>query len=328
VRAEGATVVYAGRRRPALLPGTVVLDDWAVLPRPLNEALAVAERLVVLDALSFPYESLDEVGWDVPMALALPSELGLDAWRALLGPPVLSRLTLDDLVIGGDDAGWERLAEEFALPRGQWLAGPADDAGLVAHVLAGAPPCLGRREEKAAFLREAAAVAEAAGRATGPSPSALVLGCGRGAWAQVLARLGYAPVGFDCDLEGLAEARRNFPGLAFREGGEPGGLAGAPEACAVALLAGGLAAQAPGHRQQVLAQAWEALRPGGSLLVLDHLAGRPGEPGRMAADEMIAAVQAAAAGEAVLDDVRARLDAGASPPGRGLLAFRRPGPEG
>jgi hypothetical protein len=48
----------------------------------------------------------------------------------------------------------------------------------------------------------------------------------------------------------------------------------------------------------------------------------------MAAGEMIAAVQVAAAGEAVLDDVRARLDAGASPPGRGLLAFRRPGPGG
>ena len=102
----------------------MVLDDREVLPRQLHQALTGAERLVVLDALSFPYESLDDDEWDLPMALALPPGLSFDARRALLGPPVLSRLGCDDLVADGDAAGWGRwLADEFVLPRGQFLAG-------------------------------------------------------------------------------------------------------------------------------------------------------------------------------------------------------------
>ncbi len=299
-----------------------------MLPRELHQALDGAERLVVLDALSFPYESLDEAEWDLPMALALPSGLAFDTLRALLGPPVLSRLGLHDLVACRADALVELAADEFLLPRGRLLGGFEGEAALVAHVAAGAAPALGTRMAKASFQARAAAVADAAGRPLGEASRALVVGCGRGAWAQVLARLGYSPVSFDADREALEEARRHFPGFVFFEAGGGGSLAGAPDVTGLALLAGVLARLDPPGRARVLEQAWAGLHPGGVLLVIDRLVGQSGEPGWMAAGEVVAAVSEASAGAAALEDVRALRSATGALHETGLLAFRRPGGEG
>ena len=328
MRAEaGATVVYTGRCRPELPPGLPALDEWGALPRQLHEVLAGAGRLVVLDAPSFPYESLSEAEWDLPMALALPPGLGFDTLAALLGPPVLSRLGLHDLVAGDDATGWDLVADEFVLPRGRFVAA-AGDAALVAHVTGGDPPALGDRAAKAAFRAQAdAAVAAAAGSSTGEASRALVVGCGRGAWAQVLARLGYAPVSFDLDREAVQEARRHFPGLAFHEFDGDTGLGGAPDDASLALLAGTFTRLEPSVRARVLGQAWAGLRPGGGLLVLDRLVGEPGEPGWMAVSDLVAAMAEASTGEAALEDVRSLRLGGEALHGSGLLSFRKPGTE-
>jgi hypothetical protein len=327
VRAEaGATVVYTGRCRPELPPGLPVLDEWGVLPRQLHEVLAGAGRLVVLDAPSFPYESLSEAEWDLPMALALPPGLGFDTLAALLGPPVLSRLGLHDLVAGDDATGWDLVADEFVLPRGRFVAA-AGDAALVAHVTGGDSPALGDRAAKAAFRAQAAAVAAAAGNSAGEASRALVVGCGRGAWAQVLARLGYAPVSFDLDREAVQEARRHFPGMAFHEFDGDAGLGGAPHDAGLALLAGIFTRLEPSGRARVLGQAWAGLRPGGVLLVLDRLVGEPGEPGWMAVSDLVAAVSEASAGAAGLEDVRSLRSEAGGLHETGLLSFRKPGTE-
>ena len=154
------------------------------------------------------------------------------------------------------------------------------------------------------------------------------MGCGRGAWAQVLARLGYAPVSFDLDPAALGEARRHFPDLVFHQFEGDLDRDGAPDATGLALFAAALTRLDLPGRARALGRAWAGLRPGGVLVVVDRLIGEPGEPGWMAAGEVVAAVSEASAGAAALEDVRSLRTGSGGLRRTGLLAFRRPGGEG
>ncbi|MFH1330805.1 MAG: hypothetical protein ABIJ48_09185, partial [Actinomycetota bacterium] len=136
------------------------------------------------------------------------------------------------------------------------------------------------------------------------------------------------PVSFDLDRAALQQARRHFPGLAFHEFSGDAGLGGAPDDAGLALVAGTLSRLDPPARARVLGQAWAGLRPGGALLVLDRLVGEAGEPGWLAAGEVVATMAEASAGEAALEDVRALRSVAGGLHETGVLAFRRPGGEG
>src|ERR671920_1621252 len=88
---------YAGRFSEEVsgagLPGDhTVLSDWDVLPAQLASALEPASVLVVLDMLSFPFESLTGDLVDVPLILLLPPGSDANFLTAVFGRNAFSRL--------------------------------------------------------------------------------------------------------------------------------------------------------------------------------------------------------------------------------------------
>ncbi len=111
-------VVYAGRfseriAKAGLPPDCLVLSDWQVLPAQLGSALRRATDLIILDPLSFPFESMTDEQRDMPIVLTIPTGSESFAIDEVLGEPLLSNLGLFDRIVTGDDALWNELAQKY-----------------------------------------------------------------------------------------------------------------------------------------------------------------------------------------------------------------------
>jgi SAM-dependent methyltransferase len=329
--AAGVPVVYAGRRQIDLPVhrDIVVLDEWEALPRDLGEALEQATQLIILDPLSFPFESLAPRLWDVPMAVAVPPGIGSGELHALLGGPALSRLGFHDLVIGAG-ARWGELARTYHLPQANGLPFASTEASAAVLYLAEQAAihqevqaqlearsarrryawALRTRAGKSAWSLEAGAVAEEFKRVATTVPrsasgSAVVLGCGSGEWLMVAKRAGFRVIGFDLNHAAVQRARFNYPEVRVHHPGlRPTGF-GLHEAADVALVAGVLGTLNEEARLRMLSWMWAALRPGGSLVVLDDFVGDPGGGSWIPAAMLTAAMLEVTANHAVLEEARA-----------------------
>lgn len=330
-----STVVYTGRWRleAADDPDLVLLDDWDTLPRDLTGALAEAAQLIVLDPYSFPFESLAPRLWDVPMAVALPGELPTERIHALFGEPVLSRLGFHDVLIGAGDH-LTSLARTYHLPLSNHLdpAGGSmaaaveylvDQAALHRDVLSRLRERPGPRRHgwvlrtragKSAFNVEAGAVAQELRRVSsavpwGTSGRAVVLGCGAGEWLLVAQRAGFKVTAFDLSPAAVQRAHFNYPDVPVRHPGLQPATHHLSETADVVLMAGTLGSLNHDARLRMLGWMWSALRPGGSLMVLDDFVGDRGGDWIPAAD-LTPLVLEATANHAVLENARAlRLEA-------------------
>jgi ubiquinone/menaquinone biosynthesis C-methylase UbiE len=117
-------VFYAGRFSEEVadagLPGDhTVLSDWDVLPAQLSAALERASVLVVLDMLSFPFESLTDDLQDVPLILLLPAGLDATFLATVFGKAAFSRLGFFDRIAAADDDLWAELRRKYGLTEGQ-----------------------------------------------------------------------------------------------------------------------------------------------------------------------------------------------------------------
>lgn len=345
------TVVYAGRR-PIELPAgpeVVLLDDWQALPRDLERALDRAARLIILDPLSFPFESLAPRLWDVPMAVALPDDPGFPELDSLLGAPLLSRLGFHDLLVGSPER-CGAFARAYHLPRANCLEGvSADPAALIPtmagqailhrEVLAQLQARAARRRDawvlhtragKSAFNVESAAVAlelkrVAAGLPWGTSGRAVVLGCGSGEWIMVALRAGLRVTGFDLSHSAVRRAHFNYPEVPVRHPGLEPATHGAAESADVALVAGALGPLNPEARGRMLEWMWSMLRPGGCLVILDDCVGERGGAW-IPVEDLTATIVEMTANHAVLQEARAlRLD-GESFHRVGLITYAKLGP--
>jgi len=346
----GATVVYAGRGQVDLPDGGdfVLLRDWNTLPRDLARALETTGLLIVLDPFSFPFESLTPRLWDVPLAVALPAKLSTEELHALFGEPVFSRLGFHDLLIGAGERFGE-LARTYHLPLAHHLepAGVgmpeavrqlAGQAALHRMVLARLQERPGRRRDgwvlrtragKSAFNVEAGAVALelrrlAATLPWGTSGRAVVLGCGSGEWLQVLQRAGYKVTAFDLSQAAVQRARFNYPEVPVRHPGLQPATHNLVETADVVLMAGTLCSLNYDARLRMLRWMWSALRPGGSLLVLDDFVGDRGGSWIPAGD-LTELVVEATANHATLENARALRLEGESFHRVGLITYAKLG---
>ena len=146
----GGTIVYAGTV-PAPDQAGTVLTEWEVLPAELYPLLAVAERLIVLEPGSFPFDSLRGRDWDLPMAVLLADE-NLERVSATFGPCLLRHLGPGDLIAGPGSIR-DGLLSRFGLSARAWL--DESDGGSVVSV---ACSRLVSRSEKSAYRARAAAV--------------------------------------------------------------------------------------------------------------------------------------------------------------------------
>jgi ubiquinone/menaquinone biosynthesis C-methylase UbiE len=117
-------VFYAGRFSEEVadvgLPGDhTVLSDWDVLPAQLSATLERASVLVVLDMLSFPFESLTDDLQDVPLILLLPAALDATFLATVFDKAAFSRLGFFDRIAAADDDLWAELRRKYGLTEGQ-----------------------------------------------------------------------------------------------------------------------------------------------------------------------------------------------------------------
>lgn len=145
----GHRLWYSGAAGEATAAGFEVLDEFSVLPRDLLPRMAVAASLVVAEPCSFPFESLRDADWDVPMAVAVPPG-GVSPIRADLGAVALRRLGALDRLVCSPDA-WPDAAGEFG-----WVDQMRSDS------LTSAAAALGDRRHKGRFRARAVEVARVA----------------------------------------------------------------------------------------------------------------------------------------------------------------------
>ena len=135
VRVASELVVYVGRSDVAVPEGAGRLTDRDVYASTLTTALGEAALLVILDALSFPYEMLSEAQWDVPMLVSVPDELPAGDVVDVLAP-VFDRLGFFDLFAVTSDEAWEALRARHAWGMGQRVPVRADDPeGVVRYAV-------------------------------------------------------------------------------------------------------------------------------------------------------------------------------------------------
>ncbi len=117
-------VFYAGRFADEVsgagLPENCrVLSDWDVLPSSLATAMRGAASLVVLDVFSFPFETMTEEQWDVPLVAALPGGFDGEFLEKVFGEPLLERLSFFDRVtVRGADL-WDDLSRRYGWSESQ-----------------------------------------------------------------------------------------------------------------------------------------------------------------------------------------------------------------
>lgn len=100
------------------------LDGWSADRSELLRRLDAAGSLVVLDAMSFPWESLREHDRDLPLTVVLPQQLGVPALDEVLGKPLLRHLTPADRLVDDRADVRRELGLRWRLPEDAWLDEP------------------------------------------------------------------------------------------------------------------------------------------------------------------------------------------------------------
>lgn len=121
----GDTFVWSGRHVNALPDG---LDEWKCDRVELYARLDSAPELVVIDALSFPWESLRPRDRDIPLVVALPPELDAMSMPQVLGDVLLRHLTPHDRLIEARADVRDSVSRAFGLLPDVWL--PGDNADI------------------------------------------------------------------------------------------------------------------------------------------------------------------------------------------------------
>jgi FkbM family methyltransferase len=129
----GGRLVWAGRTTVA--PDGAV-DGWSCDQAGLLAMLDQASELVVLDALSFPWDSLRNSDRDVPVVVALPPECDAATLNVVLGQPLLRHLTPYDRLIDPRPDVRAVLQRRWGLAEENWLHvdGATPEAVLAALV--------------------------------------------------------------------------------------------------------------------------------------------------------------------------------------------------
>lgn len=141
---EACPVFYAGRFADGVsgadLPdGSVILNDWDVLPSSLATPMRRATSLVVLDVFSFPFETMSEEQWDVPLVITLPGGFDADFLQKIFGEPLFERLGYFDRVAVHNTELWDDLSRRYGWSESQLIQlereNPPEIASRIAALL-------------------------------------------------------------------------------------------------------------------------------------------------------------------------------------------------
>ncbi len=314
--ASGRPVFYAGRfvrqvKEAGPPEDVVVLGDWDVLPADLA-SVEDAPALVVLDPLSFPFDSLTGALRDVPLVVHLPGGLDADFLRAVFGEPAFGRLGFFDRVATADDGIWMDLSQEYRWAGGQLVrldnAEPADVFDEIAAVLRDEALTVGpdRGPGKAIHRAQRAALdprfaAARGGRAPDVPFRVLEVGSGAGRWAASFGPAEYR--GLDVDDESVRAARSEWPKIPFERLDPSLRFPHGDEAFDLVFCVNFLAKYPVSEKRRVLGEMWRVTRPGGWMLFLEDFV-RTGTPEHVVSiSEFVEAVLVATDWQVVMEHV-------------------------
>lgn len=309
----GTPVVYAGRFadeiRGAVEPGgATILDDWDVLPAHLAATARDAAAIVVLDALSFPFEALVGRSRNVPLVVLLPDK---DAafLSTVFGETVFEDLGFFDRFVSRDSAVWEVLRREFNWAERQRLVVGGGDLGSVATEILGRISGEDGRADKATQrVREAAILPRfAAARGLDPEESpmdVLQVGVGDGRWTGGFDLAGTRFYGVDQNRDAVVQARFNFPEGRFVELDDDLSLPYEDEQFDLVFSVGELGRHPLPAKRSLVSEMWRVARPGGRLLFLeDFVDGQESAPHTVSINAFRGVLMGATAGQIVLEHV-------------------------
>ncbi len=128
-RSAGDRVVWGGRGTDQ---PTGALHGWNCGRTRLLAALEHASELVILDALSFPWESLGAGDRDVPLVVVLPDSCDAATINAVLGRVLLDHLTPHDRLVENRADVRAALAADWCVGDGMWLGDSNTDTTVSA----------------------------------------------------------------------------------------------------------------------------------------------------------------------------------------------------
>ncbi len=327
-------VVYAGRYPAPTVEGARTLDDAQVLPVTLLPTLDVADELVVLDPLSFPWEQLTRRHWDLPMTINLPAVLPLPQLLAVLDRPLMSQLTLFDRFVLEDWTMRVGLRNRYGWSRHELLRPDNDDpAGVQAAVARSrdrTERAGGTRHPKAMQRVHAGALhtgVDAALRAqpTSRAFTALVVSEHVERWMSALLPPAASVTAVERDERRLEGARAGFPQLDVQLLDEHLRLPVGPDQVDLAFAPAAFPGLAGYERRRLIAELWRALRPGGRLLFLETFVPPPGNRGGLPIATFLRTVLDATGGGVVLDHVESLRQPGQEWWSQGLISMVKVG---
>ena len=289
----------------------------------LHAALADAAVLVVLDPFRFPFDSLREADWEIPVVAALPQDRPAATLLETLDEPLLSRLTFFDRVATEDDALWGHLRERLGW--GEWQRIDLSDQAEIVRAVArfrsldsfeqtGVPESARRnpRESKAVHLSQARVlrpVLDAAHELIGREGRLRMLEVGAevGQRASLVRARETEFTGLDPDPACVRVAWHNFPEYEFRQAADLAELPLPDEGFELVLAVSALQ-RIPHHvREPLVSEIWRVLRRGGWLVLLEEVVqGGPGGPSSpLRAEDLETAIVEGGGGGAVLEHFEA-----------------------
>jgi hypothetical protein len=332
--------VFAGRV-PVEDPGGVVISE--ALPRAIRPV--DPSHWVIVDPIAFPYDAMAERHWDAPVSVVLPSDFGADSLIAVLGGPLFSRLTPFDVVVSPAWL-WKEVRESYALAETQWrqprtrtelvvrdLVAAAKRADLLAGLLAGAqtPDDSTRmlskwdvrsRRPKARYQAELEVLKPMLRRVLaavppGRSRAAIEFSDDVHGFVSVMGRTATEVLVARHDPATAAVTGMAYPDFAVGSPHLGGSLELRPEH---ADLAVGLVEQPDAAPVAFLAEVWDGLRVGGSLVVVLRAEART-----WTLDRLSRLLLEVSAGHTVLTEVGGARDPGTGRASSALFAFTKLG---
>lgn len=309
----GAPVLYAGRfadevEKAGVSEDHTVLGDWDVLPASLASATRDATAIVVLDALSFPFEALAGRSRNVPLVLVLP-EGDASFLSNVFGETVFEDLGFFDRFATRDTEAWKALRQTFNWAACQRVAVEGEDpASVAAEIIEQVSGEDARAEKASQRAREAALLPRfAAARGLDPEESpmdVLQVGAGDGRWAGGFDLAVARFHGVDESQDAVALARHNFPEGRFERLNGDLSLPYEDEGFDLVFSAGALGDYPEQEKRTMISEMWRVAKPGGRLLFLeDFVTGGESAPHTVSINEFRRILMDATANQVVLEHV-------------------------
>lgn len=277
-RSGHCPLIYAGRfadriESADLSDGYEVFGE-KVKPSRLAAAVEEATLLIMLDPRSFPFEVMSEDHWNVPLIVALPSDLDAGALLTAFGGSLFEHLGFFDRIVIPNSDVWRDLRERYRWAESQRIESDAADLKALIHDLRAeledSPE--NWRSSKAVYRARARALGQplAAARADHPGDIHLeILGIGDPMWAMMLdlSKFQFRGVGVHEDM--VEHSRREFPELSFKKLGMDLRVLYEDRSFDLVFGVDVFQDEPPPVREALLSEMWRVARPGGRLLFVE-----------------------------------------------------------